>query len=199
MKQLRTRKKLHRGFGLIEVLVVLVVMALLALLASTAFDGSRSKAQTMLALGKQLGEANVMLKLDTGCFVKKPQALFDPAAAQVPANNYCNRTFDRSWNRPYMAKYPVDNNGGVLLDKIGAEVVASFPDAPEVAAVGGTSWKRYYVSFANVPADVIRQALLECNGNDSAQGDFGNDKCRTTAELNSETPGRFDVLFDETR
>lgn len=201
MKLIRKRfKTLQRGVTLVEVLVVLAILTLLAVLATSSFDGARTKAQTMISLGKQIGEANIQLKLDTGCYVKTAKALFDPSSAALPASNYCNRSFGTNWSRPYMAKYPTDNTSGAIkFDKLGSEVTASFPDAPESVVISGTTWKRYYVRFSNVPVDVIRQALNECNGDPEAKGDFSNDKCRTDANLSSETPATFDVLFDETR
>jgi prepilin-type N-terminal cleavage/methylation domain-containing protein len=191
----------QRGFNLVEALVVLTILTILALLTATAFDGARTKAQAMIQLAKQVGEANIQLKLDTGCYVKNAQALFDPVAAAVPANNYCSRTFGSSWTRPYMAKYPTDGSGKIRVDKIGAEVLVSFPATPQVVTVGGTPWKRYYVHYENVPNDVIRLALNECNGTDDPTklGDFSSDKCRTSTNPAGDGSGDFDVLFDETR
>lgn len=201
MKHIRKQnlRGLRRGFSMVEMLIVISLLALLTVLSTGAFDGARTKAQTMISLGKQIGEANIMLKLDTGCYVKNASALFDPAAAVVASNNYCGRSFGANWARPYMAKYPTDSSGKLRFDKIGAEVVASFAAAPESVLVGGTTWKRYYVRFENVPKDVIRQALNECNANPEAGGDFTKDKCRTQSSLTDEQPGTFDILFDETR
>ncbi|KWT98307.1 MULTISPECIES: type II secretion system protein [unclassified Variovorax] len=200
MKTPRNRSLRQRGFSLIEALVVLTILTIMALLAASAFDGARTKAQAMLNLGKQIGEANIKLKLDTGCYVKNAKALFDPVAAAVPANNYCARTFGTNWTSAYMAKYPTDTTtGAIKFDKLGSEVTASFPDAPESVVISGTTWKRYYVRFSNVPVDVVRQGLNECNGNPESKGDFSTDKCRTDVNLSSDTPGTFDILFDETR
>lgn len=189
-----TRKRRQGGFSMVEIMVVLAVISILTVLATGAFDGARTKAQAMLALGKQLGDANIMLKLDTGCYVKNASALFDPTAAAIPANNYCGRNFGTTWSRAYMAKYPTDTNGAIKFDKIGAEVIASFPDKPV-----GTAWKRYYVQFDNVPMDVVRQGLNECNGSMDDEGDFDTEKCRTDASLTDEGVGNFQILFDETR
>ncbi|MNR71663.1 hypothetical protein D3C71_22940 [compost metagenome] len=195
MKLFNLRSKRRQGgFSMVEMMVVLVVISVLTILATGAFDGARTKAQAMLSLGKQLGDANILLKLDTGCYVKNASALFDPTAAAIPANNYCGRSFGNTWSRPYMAKYPTDAQGRLKFDKIGAEVTASFPDRPV-----GTTWKRYFVQFDNVPMDVIRQGLNECNGNMDSAGDFGADKCRTDATLSDEGTGNFQILFDETR
>lgn len=199
MKFSRNRmKQRQRGATLIEVLIVLTILTIMALLAANSFDGARTKAQAMISLGKQLGESNMQLKLDTGCYVKNASALFDPEAAALPANNFCNRTFGPNWSRPYMAKYPTNAAGEIKFDKLGAEVTATFPVAV-IKTVGTTTWKQYYVQFKNVPVDVIRQGLNECNNNPESKGDFKTDKCRTAVDLSADTPGTFDILFDETR
>ena len=65
----------QRGFTLIEILVALAILSVIALLASNAFDGARSKAQAMVGLARQVADANLQLKTDTGCYVNKPMAL----------------------------------------------------------------------------------------------------------------------------
>lgn len=190
MKLFRTKA---RGFTLIEMLVALAILALLALLASNAFDGSRSKAQAMISLAKQVGDGNIQLKTDTGCYVNEPKALFDPTAAQDANNNYCKRPFGNTWARPYLAQYTVDNNGNIVADKIGAGVIVSFQR--EAGGLG----QRYFVRMENVPKDVIKQALVECNNTDATGGNFTANKCRSTSDLASTDVGTFEMLYDTTR
>ena len=185
MKQRFNRRA--RGFTLIEMLVALAILALLALLASSAFDGSRSKAQAMIGLAKQIGDANIQLKTDTGCYVSSPKALFDPDAAQDANNNYCRRPFGNTWARPYLAQYTVDTSGALLVDKIGAGVVVTLQR--EAGGMG----QRYFVRFENVPKDVIKQALVECNNTDASGGNFSANRCRTPGDLASTEPGTFDT------
>lgn len=191
--KLRYNKSKSGGFTMIEMLVVLAILAMLALLASNAFDGSRSKAQVMLGLGKQVGDANIQLKTDTGCYVNMPQALFDQTAAATTSNNYCNRPFGNTWSRPYLGQYTVDANGSLVADKIGAGVLVS------LKRVAGGLGQRYYVHFDNVPMDVIKQGLVECNNTDATGGDFAKNRCRTTGNLSATDPGDFDMLYDTTR
>jgi len=196
-KPAKGKRALQAGFTLIEILVALSILSVLALLASNSFDGSRTKAQVMISVAKQIGDANIQLKIDTGCFVNNPSALFDTAAAQVPANNACGRTFGNTWARPYLSQYPTSAAGNLRVDKISAEVEISLP-----AHVVIDGMKKYFVRFDNVPKDIIKQALIECNGTDERQGNLGrpeNDRCRTTSNLADETPGTFDMLYSATR
>ena len=191
------RKKAQAGFTLIELLVALALLSTLAFLASNAFDGSRSKAQTMIGLSRQVADANIQLKTDTGCYVNRPSALFDPNVADARSNNFCNAIFGRTWARPYLGQYPVNEAGEILADKIGAGVTVAI--RREQGGMTNGSGKRYFIHFENVPKDVIKQALIECNNTDERQGDFNFNTCRTTSSLSDDSSGDFDFLYDTTR
>lgn len=195
LSALRTRRQ--AGFTLIEIMVALAILTVLALLASSAFDGSRSKAQTMISLARQVGDANIQLKTDTGCFVRNPEALFEPAAAQIPGNNWCGRTFGNTWARPYLAQYPVNDQGELVIDKISAGVTVNL--TREEVGQGAAMRKRYLVNFNNVPTDILRQALVECNNTDATNGDLNNDRCRVTGNVTEDAPGTFTMLYDTAR
>ena len=183
----------HEGFTLIELLVALGILTILALLGLTAFDGSRSKAQALISFEKQMGDANIMLKNDTGCYVKTPKALIDFTEGPAAANNFCNKDFGSSWTQPYMAKFPVDTNGDAKTDKIAAGSIVGI--GVEAGGTGNSGGKLYFIKATGLPADVVKQALNECNGSNADQAAFSTAaKCRGIADT-----GTFDMAFDETR
>ena len=188
-------KAQHKGFTLIEMLVALAILSLMALLAVTAYDGSRSKAEVMVALARQIANANIALKNDTGCYASVPQALFDTTAAQNPADNYCGMTFGNNWTRPYLAVYPVDASGNIVASKIASGVTVSLT---QQSTSSGTI---YAVKFNNVPLDIIKQGLSSCNGSDSSQGSFPAQRCMTTASLSGSSTGlgAFLMMYDQTQ
>lgn len=180
------------GFSLMELLVALVIITILATAISGAFDGSRSRAQSLVGQMSELGNANVRLKNDTGCYINMPQALYDPVSAAAPANNYCARTFGKVWNGPYVNRFTPDSTGGAKVDKVSAEGVVTY--GREDSSTGG---KRYFTHAANIPVDIIKQAMQACNDTDDMAATFDAHKCR--ADVASGEVGTFDMMYDETR
>jgi prepilin-type N-terminal cleavage/methylation domain-containing protein len=186
------RKHPQAGFTLIEILVALALITLLAVGISLAFDGSRSRAQALLSNMTELGAANVRLKNDTGCYVSVPGALVDPNLAASTANNYCSRSLANTWNGPYVAPFATDAANNVKLDKVADGVTVGF--GQQAGGAYGANGSQYYVIANSVPADVVKQAFTECNGQVNAGNKFTGYKCD-----GDPTNGTFEILFDETR
>jgi prepilin-type N-terminal cleavage/methylation domain-containing protein len=187
LNDLSRMRNTQSGFTLIEILIALALITLLAVAISAAFDGSRSRAQTLMSNMAELGTANIRLKNDTGCYVNKPAALFDNALT-ADVDTFCGRPIANTWNGPYITKQTANAAGELVLDRVTDGVTVGY-----ASAAGGIG-TRYWVTAAGVPEDILRQALVECNGSDDDTVDFDTNKCR--ADL---AAGTFDVLFDETR
>lgn len=194
MKNLRLKNQ--SGFTLVELLVALVILTILAVTVTGAFDGSRSRAQAMVNAMAEIGNANIRLKNDTGCYTNRPDALYNQAVGVLPASNYCNRDFTSTWNGPYLSKFTATEAGSARLDKVSANV--------EVALVqeAGGMGRRYLTRATNLPNDVVKQALQECNNDVTESGDsayFDNHKCRGQTDGATDGNGVFEMVYDETR
>lgn len=193
-------KRMHKraaqgGFSLIELLVGLALLTLLAVAITGAFDGSRSRAQSLLSMMSELGSAQARQKNDTGCYVNTPLALYDMTKGRDMSQNFCNRAQTNTWNGPYVSRFTSTATGEVVADKVAEGVLVSFQRE------NGGMGKRYYVRATGVPVDVARQFLQECN-NAAAEvtgaAAFNTNKCRLQAAIAGETVG-VEMLFDETR
>ena len=191
------RNKGQAGFTLIELLVGLAILTLLAVSVSGAFDGSRSRAQAMVAAMAEVGNANIRLKNDTGCYVNRPDALTTATIGKAATSNYCNRNFNTTWNGPYLNKLAINaTNGSVKMDNISSNTEVSLNQEN-----GGTG-KRYFTRAINLPNDVVKRALTECN-NDPAESlaatEFDTKKCRGQTDATTDGSATFDMVYDETR
>jgi prepilin-type N-terminal cleavage/methylation domain-containing protein len=187
------RLKQQSGFTLIEIVIALALITVMAALVTMAFDGSRSRAQALIASMSEIGSGNVRLKNDTGCYVNMPFALYDPTAANTPSNNYCGETFNSTWNGPYVTRFTATSSGGAEDAKVSAGVDLIF--GQESGGIGS----RYFVRAENVPADIIKQAMIACNDSQDLSVTFDNYKCRASVSGGGNNTGTFDMLYDETR
>lgn len=195
-----SRRKVQHGFSLVELLIALVIMSVLIALISGAFDGSRSRAQALIQSMSELGNANTRFKMDTGCYATRPDALFDMETGQDASSNMCNRDASNTWNGPYTKPFPTDTTtGDMLAEKVGSGVVVSFDDTGREAF-----GVRYYVRATGVPADVVHQALQECNSTGGEQmteqeGEDAFARFKCAHENLEDDIGDFLLLYDQTR
>jgi len=188
-----SRKSAQSGFTLIEILVALALITLLAVGISLAFDGSRSRAQTLVQTMGELASANVRLKNDTGCYADQPNLLVDSTAAATTAANFCTKNLSATWNGPYVATFTLSGTN-VDLDKVADGVTLDFVRVNVAGGAFGNTGRKYTVAATGVPEDVVKAALQECNSSNADATDYTGRKCIGTA-----ASGTFSMLFDETR
>lgn len=192
-KSMNYRNK-QSGLSLVELMIVLAIMVLLAVGIASSYDSSRSRAQAMITMASELGAGFERAKTDTGCYLNRPDGLFDKAVGVASANNYCSRDFSKVWNGPYVTRFPANASGEATYDKVGADVTMTINRAAE--GLG----KRYWIEVKNVPVDVIKQAMLECNSNENTDPTTINfDKYKCKAAVGTGETGTFMYMFSETR
>lgn len=187
----RNSRRLQAGFTLVEALVVLAIIALIAVISMTAFDGSRSKAQTLIAVMGQSAQGAQQFRTDTGTYPKVLAALTDGTLATA-ANTFSGKDVTGQWSRPYIAKQKLNGNNFVV-DKVGAGVELTI-----VQATGGIG-KIYYILANNVPADIVTEALRECNSSNGAPVAISATNLDDNKCVGVPTSGTFGLVFDQTR
>lgn len=194
---MKKQSPLSRGFTLIEMLVALAILSLIVAIGMAAFDGAKSKAQALVSLSKQMADANIMFKEDVGCFAQQPAALFDQTVANTTSATFCGKPAGDQWTHQYMARQEADTNKNVYFRKISDQTIISL--VRDNIATG----KRYSVSVSNVPADILKNAMAECNGKldvTAMEGAtaLGTYKCAGIG-LAGDVPGTFLMQYAETR
>lgn len=189
----RTQRLRQAGFTLIEALVVLSILALIAVLTMTAFDGAKSKAQTLITVMGQSAQASQQFRTDTGVYPAVLAGLTDRAQAADLAGRATNAAVQGQWARPYMGMQKM-NGANFVVDKVGAGVELS------IGRAAGGLGHIYFIEATNVPEDVVTNALRECNSSDGTDiptsvANMLIHKCVGTRAA----PGTFRLVFDQTR
>jgi len=183
------------GFTLVELAIVIAILALLGVGIYVFTDiGGRGKAVTLLNFMQQTGGAMQRMKADTGCQTQRLAGLW-ANANNTAANTFCGVAIaDGAWRGPYMKPFSIDttSNAGVLDNIVsGARLSVN----REAGGIG----QRYFLRTANVPNDLVIQALQECNGSTATNASFDTNKCRGAPGTGATGNGTFDYLYDETR
>lgn len=211
----RTRREC--GFSLIELLIALAILTMMAVMVGKQFSGAKAKGQMLVTSMSTLGAAMNQQKLHTGCHVKRMSFLMEkPTSAQnTDQDNYCAADISGTWSGPYTDRFPtVDEGRQMSLPKLGAGVTIlvndSSNDSDADASITAAGRIVYYLEAQNVPMDVIKEALAECNSAGVADDNrqFLNGRCaivdsatqsKLAAAPRAGDVGAIAVMFDETR
>lgn len=196
MLPINTRISKQAGFTLIELLIGLVLITILALAISTAFDGSRSRAQALIDQMGAVASAMARQKNDTGCYLNSVEGLFNRNEGILAANNYCGQSFANTWNGPYLGRFET-TEGKARLDTIADGATLEIVRNTTAGVYNGN---QYVLKASQIPNDIIKNALQECIKTDIPPSSVANmtTKCDATLGDGGEV-GDFYFTFDETR
>ena len=99
-------KMQQRGLTLIEMVIAISLLAIMISAIVFSFDGSKSRAQVLVAAMEEYSGAMERLKTDTSCYPKSIVALIDRHQASGQVNSFCNADLSKQWNGPYVKSAP---------------------------------------------------------------------------------------------
>ncbi len=175
-------KMQQRGLTLIEMVIAISLLAIMISAIVFSFDGSKSRAQVLVAAMEEYSGAMERLKTDASCYPKSIVALIDRDQASGQANSFCNADLSKQWNGPYVKAASTTDTIGpggtasgdtgqppyILLGQISPELTLRIARASSNYGSGGTgpaTWK-WFIVADGVPSEIITQAMMACNGRD---------------------------------
>lgn len=188
----RTSRRLQAGFTLVEALVVLAIIALIAVISMTAFDGSKSKAQALVTFMGQTAQAAQQFRVDTGVYPANVAGLVTKASAADINGKATATAVQGQWARPYMAMQKMSGTD-FMFEKAGAGVTV------DINVVSGGLGKIYYIGADNVPADIVTNALRDCNSSDGSDVALNATNLVANKCVGVAANGTFALVFDQTR
>jgi len=190
--------KYQKGLTLIEMVIAISLLAIMISAIVFSFDGSKSRAQVMIAAMTAYAGAMERMKSDTACYPKMLPALFDRSYAEGATASYCGADLSRQWNGPYVKTaptFPAPALGDPAIDSTSANagggaapregVIALGQISPDVTlrtgraasnfgGAGGPGTWKWFIIADGVPSEILTQALAVCNGvDDTLQGGAG--------------------------
>ena len=176
-------KMQQRGLTLIEMVIAISLLAIMISAIVFSFDGSKSRAQVLVAAMEEYSGAMERLKTDASCYPRSIVALIDRDQAAGTANSFCNADLSKQWNGPYVKAASTTGTIGpggtasgdtgqapfILLGQISPELTLRIARASSNYGSGGTgpaTWK-WFIVADGVPSEIITQAMMACNGRDA--------------------------------
>lgn len=214
--------KLQRGLTLIEMVIAISLLAIMISAIVFSFDGSKSRAQVLIAAMEEYTGAMERMKTDTSCYPRSLAALIDRSKSLTGANSWCGADLSLQWNGPYVKSAPtregtvVPGQDVILMSQLSPDLTLRVArNASQFGGGGPLTWK-WFIVADQVPQEILTQALSVCNGVDTAvnatTATSGSRKCAKNGDtpgydigaLNLQaaadgTPGSLSLLFAETR
>lgn len=191
-----------------------------------SFDGSKSRAQVLVAAMEEYAGALERMKTDTSCYPKTLVALIDRDAAVGAAKSYCGADLSLQWNGPYVKAASTRDSSPesgsekvILMAQLSPDLTLRIAKNDSAFGSGGSgpSTNKWFIVADGVPSEILTQALTVCNGVDTttnnAVATAGIRKCAKAAMTDAGyaidtlglttaadgTPGSMSLLFAETR
>lgn len=163
--------KLQRGLTLIEMVIAISLLAIMISAIVFSFDGSKSRAQVLIAAMEEYTGAMERIKTDTSCYPKSLAALLDRSLAEGTAKSFCGADLSKQWNGPYVKSAPTKpapyGGGGpaIFMSQLSPDLTLRVARQTSAFSGAGASatWK-WFIVADGVPREILTQALTVCNG-----------------------------------
>ena len=170
----------QRGMTLIEMVIAISLLAIMISAIVFSFDGSKSRAQVLVAAMEEYAGAMERIKTDASCYPKSIVALMDRDQAVGADKSFCNADLSKQWNGPYVkaaATTTTIGTGGadggegegpyIQLGQISPELTLRIGRVSSNYGGGGPATWKWFIVADGVPAEIVTQALVACNGRDA--------------------------------
>lgn len=163
--------KLQRGLTLIEMVIAISLLAIMISAIVFSFDGSKSRAQVLIAAMEEYTGAMERMKTDTSCYPKSLAALLDRSLSEGKTKSFCGADLSKQWNGPYVKSAPTkpapfgEGGAAIWMSQISPDLTLRV--ARQTSSFSGTgasaTWK-WFIVADGVPREILTQALSVCNG-----------------------------------
>lgn len=162
--------KQQKGFTLLEMVIAISILAVMGAVVVLSYNGSKAKAQALVAAMDEYGGAQQRLKADTSCYSRSLGALFDRNDASGAAKSWCGADLSRQWNGPYVKPVvkTTDDPAVLQLGSIAPDLTLTIGRVESTYSGSTIGTYKWYIVAQGVPSEIATQALVACNGTDDA-------------------------------
>ena len=214
--------KLQRGLTLIEMVIAISLLAIMISAIVFSFDGSKSRAQVLIAAMEEYTGALERMKTDTSCYPRSLAGLIDRAKVTTTGDSFCGANLSLQWNGPYVKAAPTRpgvvaaGRDVIMMSQLSPDLTLRIAQNTSAFGGGGPPTWKWFIVADGIPQEILTQALSVCNGVDDAVNTVGastgTKKCAKSGNspgyaidnlglvaAADGTPGSMSLLFAETR